>query len=132
VKLFRPFRGLIFPYFLHPRFSTRGTRVSSWAEVAARRDHIAKNEAQVVQCCTTCAASFLILPILEMALVVREQGDFARAAELYEECVELHRALGDRERMSLALLGFGDIARDQAMSRKTGHTLSKVWCCSAN
>ena len=50
--------------------------------------------------------------ILELALVVREQGDFARAAELYNECVELHRALGDRERMSLALLGFGDIARD--------------------
>jgi non-specific serine/threonine protein kinase len=51
--------------------------------------------------------------ILEMALVVREQGDFARAADLYTECVELHRALGDRERMSLALLGFGDIARDR-------------------
>jgi len=48
----------------------------------------------------------------ELALVVREQGDFARAAELYNECVELYRALGDRERMSLALLGLGDIARD--------------------
>jgi tetratricopeptide (TPR) repeat protein len=44
---------------------------------------------------------------------VREQGDFAHAADLYQECVELHRALGDRERMSRALLGFGDIARDQ-------------------
>jgi len=50
--------------------------------------------------------------LLELALVVREQGSFARAAELYTECVELHRALGDRERISMALLGVGDIARD--------------------
>lgn len=48
-----------------------------------------------------------------LALVMREQGDFARARALLEECVELHRRLNDREGMTQALLGLGDIARDQ-------------------
>src|SRR5207253_2169136 len=39
--------------------------------------------------------------------------DFTQAATLFEECVELHRALGDREGIAQVQLALGDIARDQ-------------------
>ena len=48
-----------------------------------------------------------------LALVLREQGAYARASALYEECLALHRDLGDRQGMASAWLGLGDIARDQ-------------------
>ncbi|MFL5806353.1 MAG: tetratricopeptide repeat protein [Roseiflexaceae bacterium] len=48
----------------------------------------------------------------ELALMVREQGDFTRATALFEECVELYRASGDRVSTALATLGLGDVARD--------------------
>jgi non-specific serine/threonine protein kinase len=48
-----------------------------------------------------------------LALVLREQGAYARASALYEECLALHRDLGDRQGMASARLGLGDIARDQ-------------------
>ena len=48
-----------------------------------------------------------------LALVLREQGAYARARALYEECLALHRDLGDRQGMASARLGLGDIARDQ-------------------
>jgi predicted ATPase len=48
-----------------------------------------------------------------LALVRREQGDFADAAALFNECLELHRALEDREGMAHSLLSLGDVARDQ-------------------
>ncbi|MCB0174323.1 MAG: tetratricopeptide repeat protein, partial [Anaerolineae bacterium] len=51
--------------------------------------------------------------LYELGLVLREQGDFARAADLFDECVTFHRTLGDREGMGIALLGLGDVARDQ-------------------
>jgi tetratricopeptide (TPR) repeat protein len=48
-----------------------------------------------------------------LALVLREQGRFMRAAALCEECLALQRQLGDAEGIGNALLGLGDIARDQ-------------------
>ena len=48
-----------------------------------------------------------------LALVLREQGAYARASALYEECLALHRDLGDPQGMASAWLGLGDIARDQ-------------------
>jgi WD40 repeat protein/predicted ATPase len=48
-----------------------------------------------------------------LGLVRREQGDFAGARVMFEECMEFHRTLGDGEGMAVALLGLGDIARDQ-------------------
>jgi len=45
--------------------------------------------------------------------VRREQGDFADAATLLKECLELHRALEDREGIAHSLLSLGDLARDQ-------------------
>jgi tetratricopeptide (TPR) repeat protein len=48
----------------------------------------------------------------ELALMAREQGDFARATALFEEAVEVYRASGDRVSTALALLGLGDVARD--------------------
>jgi len=48
-----------------------------------------------------------------LALVRREQGDFADAAALFNECLQLHRALEDREGMAHSLLSLGDMARDQ-------------------
>jgi len=48
-----------------------------------------------------------------LALIRREQSDFAGAGTLFNECLELHRALEDREGMAQALLGLGDMARDQ-------------------
>lgn len=53
------------------------------------------------------------LSLFLLGLVQREQGNFARARALYEECVQLHRALGDREGVAVGLLGLSDIARDQ-------------------
>lgn len=51
--------------------------------------------------------------LYELGLVVREQGDFPRAWTLFEECVELHRTLEDREGVGIGLLGLSDVARDQ-------------------
>jgi len=48
-----------------------------------------------------------------LALIRREQGDFAGAAALFNECLELHRALEDREGTAHSLLSLGDMARDQ-------------------
>src|SRR6266542_3749884 len=53
------------------------------------------------------------LALYELGLVRREQGDFAGAAVMFEECIAFHRALGDRDGMAVGLLGLSDIARDQ-------------------
>ena len=53
------------------------------------------------------------LSLSRLALVLAEQGAYERATALYEECLALHRALGDQEGIGSALLGLGDIARDQ-------------------
>jgi tetratricopeptide (TPR) repeat protein len=45
--------------------------------------------------------------------MLREQGDFAGATALFKECVQFHRALEDREGVSIGLLGLSDVARDQ-------------------
>jgi predicted ATPase len=49
----------------------------------------------------------------ELALVLRERGDFAGAVALLDEGLELHRADGDRVSVALVLLGHGDVARDR-------------------
>jgi tetratricopeptide (TPR) repeat protein len=48
-----------------------------------------------------------------LALVLREQGEYARASALCEECLALARERGDAEGTGNALLGLGDIARDR-------------------
>jgi non-specific serine/threonine protein kinase len=48
-----------------------------------------------------------------LALVLREQGEYARASALCEECLALARERGDAEGTANALLGLGDIARDR-------------------
>ena len=53
------------------------------------------------------------LSLSRLALVLVEQGEYARATALYEECLALHRELGDREGIGNSLLGLGDIAREQ-------------------
>jgi tetratricopeptide (TPR) repeat protein len=52
----------------------------------------------------------------ELALVLREQGDFAGATALFEEGLALHHAIGDRVSEAFDLLGLADIARDQGES----------------
>jgi tetratricopeptide (TPR) repeat protein len=49
----------------------------------------------------------------ELGLVLRERGSFTRAAELIEEALRLYQANNDRVSAALAMLGLGDIARDQ-------------------
>jgi predicted ATPase/transcriptional regulator with XRE-family HTH domain len=49
----------------------------------------------------------------ELALVLRERGDFARSVALLDEALVLYRMIGDRVSEALALLGLGDVARDQ-------------------
>jgi non-specific serine/threonine protein kinase len=63
------------------------------------------------------------LSLSRLALVLAEQGEYAQATALYEECVGLHRELHDREGEGYALLGLGDIARDQG---ETGRV--RVYC----
>jgi non-specific serine/threonine protein kinase len=53
-----------------------------------------------------------------LALVLREQGDFARATALCEECLMLAREVGDREGIANALLGLADLARDQGNAER--------------
>ena len=53
------------------------------------------------------------LSLFLMGLVLREQGDFARAVALFAECTQLHREIEDREGIALGLLGLSDVARDQ-------------------
>jgi non-specific serine/threonine protein kinase len=48
-----------------------------------------------------------------LALVLREQGAYARATALCEESLALAREVGDTEGIANALLGLGDLARDQ-------------------
>ena len=52
----------------------------------------------------------------ELGLVLCEQGDFVRAAALFEEGVALHRSSGDRASMAFSLIGLADVARDQGDS----------------
>ena len=49
----------------------------------------------------------------EFGLVLREQGAFARAEALFIEGLNLHRAANERAGMAFALIGLGDLARDQ-------------------
>ena len=58
------------------------------------------------------------LSLSRLALVLAEQGAYARATALYEECAALHRELHDREGEGYALLGLGDIARDQGETER--------------
>jgi non-specific serine/threonine protein kinase len=78
------------------------------------------------------------LSLSRLALVLAEQGEYAPASALYQECVALHRELRDREGEAYAVLGLGDIARDQGdagrvrrsceeclrVFRELGHTLA--------
>ena len=50
--------------------------------------------------------------LYELALVVREVGDFSRSVALVEECMALHRSLGDHEGVAQGMLGLSDVARD--------------------
>ena len=50
---------------------------------------------------------------------MRERGDYARAANLYQECLDIYRALGYRSGEGSVLLGLSDIARDQGDAATT-------------
>jgi predicted ATPase/transcriptional regulator with XRE-family HTH domain len=52
--------------------------------------------------------------LYELALVLRERGDYAGASALFRENLDRHRELEDREDTAVGLMGLGDIARDQA------------------
>src|SRR5262245_20714737 len=41
--------------------------------------------------------------LYDLGLVRREQGDFAGAAEMFEECIAFHRTLGDGEGIAVGL-----------------------------
>src|SRR5690606_14736717 len=51
--------------------------------------------------------------LFDLGLVVREQGDFARATTLFEEGLAFHQEINDHEGIAMGLMGLGDIARDQ-------------------
>src|SRR5579859_148371 len=53
------------------------------------------------------------LVLWELGLVMREQGNFSRAAQIYGEALQIHRELGDREGVACMLMALGDIGRDQ-------------------
>jgi len=54
----------------------------------------------------------------ELALVLRERGEFVRAVALLDECVALYGTIDDRVSLALAWLGLSDIARDQGDSAR--------------
>jgi tetratricopeptide (TPR) repeat protein len=53
------------------------------------------------------------LVLRELALLLREQGDFVRATELFEEGLKLHSTGDNRAAVAFSLLGLGDVARDR-------------------
>ncbi|MEO8607943.1 MAG: tetratricopeptide repeat protein [Chloroflexota bacterium] len=53
--------------------------------------------------------------------LLREQCDFVGAQTMYEACFQLHGQLGDREGMIAAMLGLGDICRDQGDAAGARH-----------
>src|SRR5262249_35072854 len=53
------------------------------------------------------------LSLTRLAWVLGEQGEYARAIALYEECLQLVRGLGDQDGIGIVLLGLGDLARNQ-------------------
>jgi tetratricopeptide (TPR) repeat protein len=79
-------------------------------------DLLARQAAQGEHTTVGSAALAVSFDKLQLGLVLREQGDFMRAAALIEEALALHRAIGDRASVAFALLGLGDIARDQGDS----------------
>ncbi len=63
----------------------------------------------------------------ELGMVLREQGDFVRAAALMEQALVLHREIGDQSSEAFALIGLGDVARDQGDSAGVRSTASQAW-----
>jgi non-specific serine/threonine protein kinase len=53
-----------------------------------------------------------------LALVLREQGGYARATVLCEECLARSQELDDVEGVAIALLNLADLARDQGDARR--------------
>jgi tetratricopeptide (TPR) repeat protein len=53
-----------------------------------------------------------------LALVLREQGEYARATALCAECLARARELGDPEGIAIALLSLSDLARDQGAAEQ--------------
>jgi non-specific serine/threonine protein kinase len=53
------------------------------------------------------------ISLSRLALVLNEVGEYTRARELQEEGLALHRDLGNQEGIAWALVGLGDVARDE-------------------
>jgi predicted ATPase/DNA-binding XRE family transcriptional regulator len=49
----------------------------------------------------------------ELGIALREQGQFERATELFEEDLQLHRQMGDRAGVVFALMTLAGVARDR-------------------
>jgi WD40 repeat protein/predicted ATPase len=55
-----------------------------------------------------------LVPLLqELAMVLREQGDYGRGQALWRACLKLQHAHNDRVGVAVAQMGLSDIARDQ-------------------
>lgn len=55
-----------------------------------------------------------LVPLLqELAMVLREQGMYDWAQALWQECLDLQHAHGDRIGMAVAQMGLSDVARDR-------------------
>jgi predicted ATPase/transcriptional regulator with XRE-family HTH domain len=61
----------------------------------------------------TLATGGLGVSLYFLALVLREQGEFARAETFLKECVDFHTEIGERTGVAQGLLGLSDLARDQ-------------------
>jgi tetratricopeptide (TPR) repeat protein len=58
-----------------------------------------------------------LIPLLqELAMVMREQGDYTQAQSLWQECLHLQQAQRDRVGIAVAQMGLSDVARDRGDS----------------
>jgi tetratricopeptide (TPR) repeat protein len=64
-----------------------------------------------------------------LALVLREQGEYAHANALCEECLALSREVGDAEGIAIALLSMSDIARDQGETKRVQMLCEECLAC---
>ena len=94
------------------------------ADVLARRTLIARGQGRYEEAAALAEKSLAIARgaaheaaigyvLIYLGLVRREQGDFGRARDAFEECLSRYRALGDRSGEANAQLALSDIARDQ-------------------
>src|SRR5439155_22998075 len=83
--------------------------------------------------------------LVNLGILAFDQGDYAAAGPLYEECLGTFRELGDKQGVAISLINLGEVAHEQgdygaartlheeglAISRELGDKLGIAWSLDA-